>query len=407
VKETTTMMMRRMGTVGTAAVLLAVTTCLVGSTAEARPQYAAREGMNCVSCHLDPDGGGLRNGNGFSYQRGRHAFEVEPKFEEWPADPELTKGVRIGSDLRATGLSYDVSRHDDGGEDLDVPRTYASFAMQGAVYLGFTPSDHVVLYYSHDIAAPSQKERDWYGMLRGLTSLNLYVKAGQMRTPYGLRLDDHSAFVRGGQNNPPGEEGMMDLNPRDTYPGIEVGFVKKNVFAHVAYQDAQGTPSPNFTKFEEKMVNARAGIQAGHFFLGGSARYNGQGDGDDMTQSTRFGAFAMFGQPKFALLAEVDAGENQFGGTLPGDEQVQGAFLQAEFYLSRAVALRGELDYMDFTDQDSDVTRRASRRYNAALDWNPVPFFKLSGEARLVSNSTLDRDGLDETWGLVYAVFSY
>jgi hypothetical protein len=400
------MRMMRRGAVVLAGMCLAAATSLVGSTAEARPQYAAREGMYCTSCHVDPDGGGLRNGNGFSYQRGRHAFDVEARFEEWPADPELAKGVRIGSDLRATGLSYDLSRHDDGEGDLDIPRTYASFAMQGAVYLGFMPSEHVVLYYAHDLAASSPKERDWYGMLRGLTSLNLYVKAGQMRTPYGLRLDDHSPFVRGEQNNPPGEEGMMDVDPRDTYPGLEVGFTKKNVFAHVAYQDAQGSSSPNFTKFEEKMVNGRVGFQSGHLFLGGSARYNGLGDGDDMTQSTRVGAFAMFGQPKFAVLAEVDAGENQFSGA-PGDEQVTGGFLQGEFYLSRCLTLRGEFDYMEFEDQESEIKGRVARRYGAAIEVNPVPFFKLTGEGRLVSNSTADHDGLDESWGLVYAVFSY
>jgi len=400
------MMMMRMGALGAAAVFLAVTTGLCESDAEARPQYAAREGMNCVSCHVDPDGGGLRNGNGFSYQRGRHAFEVEPKFEEWPADPELTKGVRIGSDLRATGLSYDVSRHDDGGDDLESPRQYASFAMQGAVYLGFTPSDHVVLYYSHDIAAASQKERDWYGMLRGLTGLNLYIKAGQMRTPYGLRLDDHSSFIRAEENNPPGEEGMMDLDPRRTYPGLELGFIKKHVFAHIAYQDAQGSSSPNFTKFEEKMVSGRAGVQFGHLFVGASGRYNGLGDGDDDSQSTRAGLYAMFGLSRLALLAEVDAGENQFSGAL-GDEQVQGALLQAEVYLGRAWGLRGSLDYMDFTDQETDIETRTARRYNLGVDWNPVPFFKLTGEGRLVSNSTFDHDGLDESWFMMQAVFSY
>ncbi|TPW16271.1 MAG: Uncharacterized protein FD129_755 [bacterium] len=398
----------RTAVVPTVASVLAAGSLLLSGEAAARPQYAAREGMNCISCHVDPDGGGLRHGNGFSYQRGRHAFEVEPKFEEWPADPELAKGVRIGSDLRATGLSYDTSDHEEDGEEpsVDTPRTYASFAMQGAVYLGFTPADHVVLYYAHDLGASSQKQRDWYGMLRGLTSLNLYIKAGQMRTPYGLRLDDHSAFTRGMQSSPPGEEGMMDVNPRETYPGVEVGFVKNTVHAQVSYQDAQGSSTPNFTKFEEKMVNARLGIRAGHLFVGASGRYNGLGDGDEMSQSTRVGAFAMFGGSKFALLAEVDTGENQFSGSL-SDEEVNGAFLQGEFYLSRAVALRGDFNYMDFTNQEFDATIRTARRYAAGIDWNPIPFVKLTAEGRLVSNSTISHDGLDESWGLVYAVFSY
>jgi len=75
--------------------------------------------------------------------------------------------------------------------------------------------------------------------------------------------------------------------------------------------------SPNFTKFKEKLVGGKAGIQKGHVQVGGSFRANGEGDGDPETNATRYGLFALFGQKSFAIVAEADAGKDKFDD--PGD----------------------------------------------------------------------------------------
>lgn len=370
--------------------------------AAARPQYAAREGMYCASCHVNPAGGGQRNANGFNYARGRHASDVEAKFESWNPEPEVSKGVRVGTDLRYVGMTAGLSAHYDGQDDPQAGSLYSSYAMQGGLYLSFTPVEQLVIYYNHDIAAGAAKQRDFWGMVRGLTPLNIYVRAGQLRAPYGLRLDDHTAFVRGSANSPPGEVGMMDLDPRLTNPGVEAGFLKNGVFFHGAYQDPAGTFSPSFTKVREKMFSARAGWQKGHAMIGASGRSNGLGDADEETKSTRYGLFGSWGMKCVALLAEVDAGKDKSAGQ---EVNVQGAYLAAEYYLNRTWSLRAEGNYMDF-DEGAGVSR-VSRRFGVGAALDPLPFLRLSAEGRLVSNSNGGRNSFDQTWGLFYAVFSF
>jgi hypothetical protein len=389
--------------------LVASALLLVPAVSGARPQYAAREGMYCVSCHLDPAGGGMRHGNGYAYARGRHAWEVEPKFEEWKVDPEITKGVRIGGDVRYTGMTYAIKAHYDEETVGEVPRTFANYAMQGSFYVALNPVEPLFLYYNHDLGANVQKQRDWWGMIRNLTPLNIYIKMGQIRPPYGVRLEDHTPFVRGFEQPVPGETGIMDVDPRFTYPGVEVGLVKDGVFAHAAYADLGGTSAPNFTKIKEKLVSAKAGIQKGHLQVGGSFRANGLADGDTETKAHRYGAFALYGQKTFAVVAEADAGNDKSDVSL--EQKVRAGYLEGEYYVSRGVTVRAELNYMDFREDQGDdmAVLSASRRFGAGLEWNPIPFLRLAAEGRYVSNSTFDQDPatFDETWGLGYAVFSF
>lgn len=403
---------------------IGVTACLLAGLAasaakgHARPQYSVREGMYCTSCHVDPAGGGLRRANGFSYALGRHAWEVEPKFEGWKVDPEITKGVRLGSDLRYAGLGFQEKAHYDDGQDPgdDNPQAYAPYAMQGSIYFAFSPVEQLTLYYNLDLASSVIKQRDFYGMAHGLGALNGYVKAGMIRSPYGLRLEDHTAFVRGRSGGPPGEVGIMDLDPRYTYPGIEIGATPGGGFVHLAYQDESGTYAPNFQggKLSAKAYSGKAGLLRGPVMLGVSARTNGRGDANKETRSTRYGAFAQYGCKCFAVTAEGDAGQDN-GSTGDPDLKVMAGYLAGEWYLNRAWTLRGEINYMDAHTDKLDNRpasgKEVSRRYGLGAELNPLPFLRLSANYRYVANSTAvaaqQAGTTDENWMIFYAVFSF
>src|SRR5690348_4648272 len=47
---------------------------LLAGTAQARPEYAAKEGKSCNYCHVDPAGGGPRNPRGVYYAMHDHSF---------------------------------------------------------------------------------------------------------------------------------------------------------------------------------------------------------------------------------------------------------------------------------------------------------------------------------------------
>jgi hypothetical protein len=43
--------------------------------AQAKPEYAAKEGKPCGYCHVNPAGGGPRNAKGKQYQANGHKFK--------------------------------------------------------------------------------------------------------------------------------------------------------------------------------------------------------------------------------------------------------------------------------------------------------------------------------------------
>lgn len=43
--------------------------------AQAKPEYAAKEGKPCGYCHVNPAGGGPRNARGKQYQANGHKFK--------------------------------------------------------------------------------------------------------------------------------------------------------------------------------------------------------------------------------------------------------------------------------------------------------------------------------------------
>jgi hypothetical protein len=44
-------------------------------SAEAKPEYAAKEGKPCGYCHVNPAGGGARNAMGKKYEANGHTFK--------------------------------------------------------------------------------------------------------------------------------------------------------------------------------------------------------------------------------------------------------------------------------------------------------------------------------------------
>jgi hypothetical protein len=57
------------GVFGTAALVVAP------RSAEAKPEYAAKEGKACGYCHVNPAGGGARNAMGKKYEANGHTFK--------------------------------------------------------------------------------------------------------------------------------------------------------------------------------------------------------------------------------------------------------------------------------------------------------------------------------------------
>ncbi len=157
------------------------------SVATAEPYLAVSKGMHCSSCHSHPSGGGKRNvyGNVFA-QTELHARRIgDPDAKLWTG--EVFAWLSVGGDLRASYESVDVPNA-SSESDFGVTR--------GTVYVEATlVPNRLSIYVDQKFAPDDFENRELYLKWKTADS-KFHIAAGQFFLPYGLRLEDDSAFIR-------------------------------------------------------------------------------------------------------------------------------------------------------------------------------------------------------------------
>jgi hypothetical protein len=156
------------------AVAAALLLLLASAPAAAEPYLAARQGQKCLGCHVNPTGGGLRNaaGNAFA-QNELAARRIDTGELQWLG--EVNRFVALGGDFRGSATYTSIS---------DAPDEDLAFAV-----------DEMRLYL--DLRVIPDKLSVYVDQRLGLDdSSRYYVNARQMYLPFGLRLEDDTAFVR-------------------------------------------------------------------------------------------------------------------------------------------------------------------------------------------------------------------
>ena len=145
------------------------------------PRFAIKEGASCNTCHVNPAGGALRNDYGM----------LITSADELPMSKtsslitlddmgQLTDHLRIGADLRIQAIT-------DRNESTTFP-------MQTDLYAYFDLKGMIGFYVESEVL----RENTEYWTKASFPFLNGYVRVGRMRPMYGLMLDDHTSFIRGG-----------------------------------------------------------------------------------------------------------------------------------------------------------------------------------------------------------------
>jgi len=203
------------------ATLLLALAVLVRTIAHAEPYLAIRSGQKCVTCHVNPTGGGKRTDFGSTYGQTALAWlRLDPAtMRPAPAsgsatDPAPWTGrigehFALGGDLRA---NYARRRVPGSATSSDFDPTRAQVYLEARL-LG----DRLVAYLDEHVAPDSATAREAYALLWN-ADRSLYLKAGRMYVPFGLRIEDDTAFIRrfSGVNfnvSDDGLEGGLELGP--------------------------------------------------------------------------------------------------------------------------------------------------------------------------------------------------
>lgn len=311
--------------------------------AGAIPLYASREGDVCQTCHVDPNGGGIRNEFGFTYEKNRHATEPEERWAAMTVKPKLNDWITLGLDIR---MLYDAI-HENGSSDILSSSTF--FPMQGQVNLAVMPHEHLTLVASHGLVVDEPGfptgyvAREIYGMVEGLPG-GTYVQAGRFRLPFGLRQDDHTSFTRDGS--------VLVYDSQKASAGLEVGRIGSRLFGQFAVVNDDEPFASTRETIAAKIGWADRSFQAA---LSGLHRYE---------RNNMWSVYGSATRGRWTALGEY------VGGTVQRTNR-EAFFVELDWRWSRGVNLRGKFDY---ADGYRDLRGYLRRRYTGDVDWTPMPF---------------------------------
>ena len=378
---------------------------LLSRGAHTLPLYAARTGNMCAQCHFDPNGGGPRNDFGFMFARNRHSLETDTT-GAWK-DLNLTN--RIGDAMPVyIGLNQRFMLLANTSSKSDSLDRFGFFNMENAIHITFKPHERLTLVYSRDAfsvdVGGGVAQTEAFGML-GIGG-NSYLKLGRFRTPFGLRMDDHTVATRNGFLDFSTGTGFLPYDPRYPDMGVEYGTTWGSYFARAAFTN--GDADLFLGEYAETKT-----VKIGHvlpFYQGGLSFYDDyhKNPGAARKRATRWGYYGLGHLKELAVIGEVAAGTDE--AATGAKRNLLAGFIEADYAPGRTVNVRVRYDYLNTDRASNDALRDANTHYRYALEgeWVPVPFAELRAAARRIDHKDETAFGHDdENQYFLQAHFSY
>ncbi len=338
------------------AVLVALGLVIASGRADAYPQFQFSTGNDtCVQCHFSPAGGGLINdygrdeaGSTLSMREGNGGF----LHGVWTPPAEF----QIGVDLR--GVAGLRNTPASGVENLIFP-------MQMELYL--RPKIGPVSLYVNVGARPARGDtpvspgsREHYLMYE--SDAGWYLRAGRFFPVFGIRTQDHTAYVRRHMQMYIYEE------PYGLAWGKQSTSSEIHVSAYTMSPPALGTNQDSgVAAYWERRNEESTAAYALQTRLSASAT----------DQHSWFGGIykRYMESSKLMLLAELDLGMQSFFGQPDGDPRAQAVgYVSATYFAMQGLMIGGGLQVYD-----PDITLEQSSREAVELNvqWFPIPHFEL------------------------------
>jgi hypothetical protein len=386
---------------------------------ETLPLYAARTGLMCQSCHFDPNGGGPRNDFGFAFARNRHAL-VPDTSGEWK---DLAVSNRVGDNVPIYfGVNQRFMLLSNANATVNAAERAGFFNMENALYTTFQPHPRLTLVYSRDAFDDAVLAQDEFGILSGFP-LDGYLKAGRFRTPFGLRMDDHTVATREGFLNLAGGPAFLPYDPRLPDMGVELGGDRGAWFGRASFTNGQSNVlgAQPFAQTE----TGKLGINTSHGQFAASLMDDYEKTGTyPFRRATRWGGYALTHWRQLQLLGELDAGTDRedFGSAPHSRTNLLAAFAEADWTPGREWNFRVRGDHLALNRDGTSLERPDGSHVSVAdlNTWNrwaiegeylPVPFAELRWAFRVIEPAA-DRDlagtkQLHERQGYLQFHFSY
>lgn len=321
------------------------------SSAQAEPYLAVKNNTLCSTCHVNPIGGGARNTYGAYY--GTHLLPQTAGSLDLFDAGKLGETLRIGADLRT---NYNQTNR----EEADDSRGFET--QSGQLYMVLQPKDsRFSLYIDEQLAPGGALNRETF-ILTKLNG-NHYLKAGRIMLPYGLRLEDDTAFIR--------QATGFNFDTGDN--GVELGLQYTKSIINIALSNG----SSGLTNDDNNLqLLTRAEYLGNNWRLGASLLYN-DAEAGSRKQANIFGGLYWKG---FVFLAEADHIEDESISHVAGEtEQQRIGLLEVNREIIKGLNIKFTTEYFD---PDTNIAENRRSRNSLLLEYTPFANLQLRGGLR-------------------------
>ena len=265
------------------------------------PRFALRENSSCIDCHVNPTGGIIRNRGGWSYSKNMMAM-ISPR-SDFEMSNKISENINFGFDVRGQYLLQMT----DSTKKTDFQK------MNASLYTNIDLSEDISFVARYDFI---QDIWEGYGIAHLIPEV-LCVEGGTFSPNFGIRVDEHTAYTRGGDFGllfTTGTKQGLIYNPMYVESGIEVGvnlFEKAFLTASVGNQGAAlFSEDPSFTT--NLKISPAISDEVGLFFGGSLGIYRDRRSSGAPSfqiiypQVKMYGGYFGFGYEGFTLMAEYD-----------------------------------------------------------------------------------------------------
>lgn len=319
--------------------------------ANAEPYLAVKNNMLCSGCHVNPVGGGARNSYGAYY--GTNVLPQTAGSLTQFDSGNITEGLRIGANFRANYTQTDIKK----GEDT---RTFET--QSGQLYFILQPKgSRFSLYIDEQLAPGGAINREAFIMTKLSASSSL--KVGKLMLPYGIRLEDDTAFIRQ----------STGFNFDNSDNGVEWDWQKDRTFISAAISNGSSGLTNNdkgmsyLTRVEYLGNNWRAGASGVLNDAELGARY----------QANIFGGFNWLG---FTFLVEMDHIKDKSISHIAGKyEEQRISFVEVNREITKGLNVKVTTEYLD---PETNIDENERVRHSLLMEYTPFANMQIRGGLR-------------------------
>jgi len=363
--------------------ILAIPTFLLTQLAFALPRFALTTGAKCSSCHVNPTGGQMRTEYGSTFSPDLLPLRAS-RDEDFAFSGKLNDNISIGGDYRSQFIWDQFSK------------TTTFQSMTTSLYGGVKLSKKFSFYFKQDIVngtyngpnAGLYNGTEVYGLARPSTSW--FIQGGMFLPDYGWRVDDHTAYTRGGDlgyTSAGSHQGLLFVpNYKDI--GVEVGGYIENLSITAGIFNGTGHLTPiDFSKHKSYSgkLEYMGALGSTNFRLGVS----GYGFRSFHMGGVHFGIGGA--DSCLVLFGEMDWTHNTLSITpnalvLNEQANTMAAFAELDYRLIEGLWATGRYDVFDpmqgLADDDTSPTTNSVQRVTVGLEFFPYSFVEVRPQFR-------------------------